>query len=310
MKYPQLKNFWIIAIAVICLHGCSATSPAHENDAAITELSGENLDLLFATEFPAASKDEALMKAASAYRAGDLDKAQFFLVSALKFDNGDADILVQIGNLHLQKDDNVLAARAFQYALQQSPRHAAALEGMGLLYFKVENIDEAQKHLELALESGARLWRSHNALGVIADGHEKFDRAQSHYDTALEIQPRGADTVLINRGYSKYLNNNYHAAELDFRAVIERGNNDKAWRNLGLVYAAQGFYEDALETFLQVGDERDAYNATGEIAMDNGDIQEALYFLTEAVRLSPTYFALAEKNLDQLQKKRSREYVN
>jgi hypothetical protein len=44
--------------------------------------------------------------------------------------------------------------------------------------------------------------------------------------------------------------------------------------------------------------------------MENGDTQEALYFLTEAVRLSPTYFALAEKNLDQLQRKRSREYVN
>ena len=309
MKYSKLKNFRIIAIAVICLHGCSATSPAHESDAAISELSGENIDLLFATEFPVASKDEALVKAAKAYRAGELDKAQFFLVSALKFDKGDADVLVKIGNLHVQKGDGLLAARAFRYALQQSPRHAAALEGMGLLYFRVGNDAEAQKHLESALEIGAHLWRSHNALGVIADRQENFDIAQSHYDTALEIQPM-ADAVLINRGYSKYLNKNYHAAELDFRAAIERGDNDKAWRNLGLVYAAQGWYEDALETFLQVGEERDAYNATGEIAMDNGDIQEALYFLTEAVRLSPRYFALAEKNLDQLQKKRSREYVN
>ena len=142
------------------------------------------------------------------YRAGELDKAQFFLVSALKFDKGDADVLVQIGNLHVRKDDYLLAARAFQYALQQSPRHAAALEGMGLLYFKVGNDAEARKHLESALESGARLWRSHNALGVIADRQENFDRAQSHYDTALEIQPL-ADAVLINRGYSKYLNKNY-----------------------------------------------------------------------------------------------------
>lgn len=309
MKYPQLKNFWIIAIGVICLHGCSATSPAHDSDAAISELSGENLDLLFATEFPVASKDEALMKATKAYRAGELDKAQFFLVRALEFDKGDADVLAQIGNLHVRKYDDLLAARTFRYALQQSPQHAAALEGMGLLYFKVGNDHEAQKHLELALESGAHLWRSHNALGVIADRQENFEIAQSHYDTALEMQPL-ADAVLINRGYSKYLNKNYHAAELDFRAVIERGGNDKAWRNLGLVYASQGRYEDALETFLQIGDERDAYNATGEIAMENGDIQEALYFLTEAVRLSPTYFALAEKNLDQLQRIRSWEYVN
>ena len=309
MKYSQLKNFRIIAIAVICLHGCSATPPANESDAAISELSGENIDLLFATEFPVESKDEALTKAAKAYRAGEFDKAQFFLVSALKFDNGDADVLTQIGNLHVQKGDGLLAARAFRYALQQSPQHGAALEGMGLLYFNIGNDAEAQKHLEAALESEAHLWRSHNVLGVIADRQDNFDIAQSHYDTALELQPT-ADAILINRGYSKYLNKNYDAAELDFRAVIERGDNDKAWRNLGLVYAAQGWYEDALEAFLHVGEERDAYNATGEIAMENGDIQEALYFLTEAVRLSPRYFALAEKNLDQLQKKRSREYAN
>jgi Flp pilus assembly protein TadD len=303
MKYPQLRNYWIIAIGVIFLGGCSATSPTYESDAAISELSGENLDLLFATEFPVASKDEALMKATNAYGVGDLDKAQFFLVRALEFDRSDADVLAQIGDLHVLKNDDLLAARAFGYALQQSPQHALSLEGMGLLYFKFGKYHEAQKHLELALESEAHLWRSHNALGVIADRLKKFELAQSHYDTALKMQPSD-DAVLINRGYSKYLNENYDAAELDFRAVIERGDNDKAWRNLGLVYATQGRYEDALETFLQIGDERDAYNATGEIAMENGDIQEALYFLTEAVRLSPTYFALAEKNLDQLHSRR------
>lgn len=309
MKVSRLTNFCFIAIGTIWLQGCAASQPTQVSDATSIELSGENLDLLFATEFPVSSKDEALRKAALAYRDGEVDKAQFYLIGALKFDPSDADVLTQIGNLHVRQGNMVLAARAFQFALQQEPQHAASLEGMGLLYFKAGNDEAARAHLEGAIASAPNLWRSYNALGVIADRQKNFESAQSYYDAALEIQPL-ADSVLINRGYSKYLNEDYHSAALDFFTVAKRSNNDKAWRNLGLVYARQGWYEDALETFLRVGVERDAYNETGAIAMDNGDTEEAFLYLTEAVRLSPTYFAQAEKNLAQLRKKNLRSYAD
>jgi Flp pilus assembly protein TadD len=309
VKFSQLKCSWLIAIGVIWLQGCASTPSANETGPAVSEFSSENLDLIFATEFPVASKDEALVKAASAYRDGKLDEAQFYLVRALKFDKSDTEVLVQIGNLHARQGNTKLAARAFQFALQQEPEHAASLEGMGLLYFKARNDDEAQKHLELAIASAPSLWRSYNALGVIADRQKNFELAQSYYDAALEIQPL-ADTVLINRGYSKYLSEDYHAAALDFYAVTERSNNKRAWRNLALVYGKQGWYDDALETFLRIGEESYAYNETGVIAMSNGDTDEALHYLTEAVRTSPTYFAQAEKNLAELRKKGSRSYVN
>ena len=309
MRFPQLRSSWLIAFGVIWLQGCASTTPAQVSDAAVSELGAENLDLLFATEFPVASKDEALQKATLAYRDGELDKAQLYLVRALKFDIGDADLLAQIGNLHVRQNNSVLAARAFQLALQQNPQHPASLEGIGLLYFKAGNDQQAQKHLELAIASAPTLWRSHNTLGVLADRQKNFELAQSYYDAALEIQPL-ADDILINRGYSKYLNQDYPAAALDLYTVAERSNNQKAWQNLGLVYATQGWYEDALETFLRIEDEPDAYNATGAIAMENGDMEEAYGYLSEAVRLSPTYFAQAEKNLAQLRKVGSQSYVN
>jgi len=112
-----------------------------------------------------------------------------------------------------------------------------------------------------------------------------------------------ADSVLINRGYSRYLSGDYNEAALDFYTVAQRGNSEKAWLNLALVYAKQGWYEDALETFLRIGKESYAYNEIGVIAMSNGDTEEALHYLTEAVRVSPTYFAQAEKNLAELRKK-------
>jgi len=309
VKFHQLKQFWLIAIGAIWIQGCTTTSPVQASDAAVSELSAENLDLLFATEFPVASKEEALMKATLAYRESEFDKAQLYLIRALKFDIGDTDLLAQIGNLHVQQNNSQLAARAFQLALRQEPQHPASLEGLGLLYFGAGNDDKAKEYLELAIASAPNLWRSYNALGVIADRQDNFDLAQFYYDAALEIQPL-ADVVLINRGYSKYLNMDYEGAARDFYDVTERSNNNKAWRNLALVYATQGWYEDAIETFLRVEDERDAYNATGTIAMENGDVEEAYHYLSEAVRLSPTYFAQAEKNLAQLRKQDSRSYIN
>jgi len=44
--------------------------------------------------------------------------------------------------------------------------------------------------------------------------------------------------------------------------------------------------------------------------MSNGDTEEAFRYLTEAIRLSPTYFAEAEKNLAALYQNNKRSYVN
>lgn len=307
MKFWRLRCFWLMMIGVMFLQGCAST-PSSATGPAASDFGSDNLDLLFATEFPVASKEEAVAKAARAYRNGEFDEALFYLVRALKFDTSDTGVLAQIGNLHVQQGNGVLAARAFQFALQQEPQHAASLEGMGLLYFKAGNNDAAQEYLELAIASAPNLWRSHNALGVISDRQKNYLLAQSFYNAALEIQPL-ADSVLINRGYSKFLNKDYHGAALDFYAVTERSDSEKAWRNLALVYAKQGWYEDAIETFLRIGEEHDAYNETGAIAMENGDIEAAFRYLSDAVRLSPTYFAEAENNLAQLRKKNSRAHV-
>ncbi len=298
----QLTKALLVLIVGVTVQACAGTQPAQNHEATADELSGENLDLMFATEFPVASKEEALQQAARAYGDGDIAKAQFYLIRALQFDSSDTEILAQVGELHVRQGNNRLAARAFGFALHHDPAHAASLEGMGLLYFKAGNDAVARERLEAAIASNPNLWRAHNALGVIADRNKNFELAQSHYNAALAIEPY-ADNILINRGYSKYLHGDYLAAGIDFNAVAERSNNAKAWRNLALVYGTLRLYDLALETFLHVEDERDAYNETGAIAMNNGDYKEALHYLNEAVRVSPTYFAQAEKNIAEVLKK-------
>lgn len=290
----------IAALAVLFLLQACVSAPINDHSSAMAgELSDDSLDVLFATEFPVASKQEALAKAALAYRDRELDKAQFYLVRALKFDVTDTDVLIQIGNLHIAQGNGVLAARAFKFALQQQPDNAQALEGLGLLHFRAGDTERSKELLDQAITANDGLWRAHNILGVLADQRNEFHVALAHYDRALELNPE-SDSVLINRGYSRYLNKEYREAALDFYAVATRSGNPKAWKNLGLVYAKQGWYSSALDTYLEVLGSADAHNEIGAIAMENGDRDAALKYLEEAIRLSPTYFASAEKNLSEL----------
>ena len=302
-KFGNVTRLCMLAM-MLSLSACATSQPGGIDRAVATDFGDSSLEVLFATEFPVASKDEAMAKAALAFRDGEFGKSQFYLVRALKFDVTDVDVLAQIGNLHVMQGNTTLAARAFRFALQQDAEHAASLEGLGLINFRADNENQAQQLLERAIAADATLWRAHNALGVIADRNRDFETAMTHYDRALALQP-DSDSVLINRGYSQYLAELYREAALDFYTVAKRSDNRKAWSNLAMVYARQGWYEDSLETYLEVLDPAHAHNEVGAIASANGDFEEAWFFLSEALRLSPTYFASAEKNFAELRRKSS-----
>ena len=68
MNLSRLAKVWLITFGLLSLQGCAVSETSRISDETASELSSENLDLLFATEFPVASKDEALQKASRAYR--------------------------------------------------------------------------------------------------------------------------------------------------------------------------------------------------------------------------------------------------
>jgi Flp pilus assembly protein TadD len=285
-----------LIICIGLLHGCAASQTKNAGDAVADTLGKDNLDLLFATEFPVASKQEAIAKSNLAYRDGDLDRALFYSVKALKYDVTDIDLLVRIAHLHVMQQNSQLAARAFNLALAQDPSHPESLQGLGLLYFDAEQPAKARHNLELAVAGDKSLWRSYNVLGVLADGRREHDLAADYYGKALEIRPDSV-SVRINRGYSAYLAGDLETAARYLYDVASQSDHPKAWRNLGMVYAKLGWYDEALEIFRKVEEEANAYNSTGEIALANNDLVLAHEFFSEAVRQSPIYFAEAERNL-------------
>lgn len=296
MSHPPrlcgLAVCWLLA-------GCAA-SPVVEDKIADDTLRNTTMDVMFATRFPVASEEEATVRATKALRAGEVDKALFFYVRALQFNPENVELLALIGDIHMQRNDLARAGRAFGEALSLDPAHARSLEALGLIYMAQGRIDEAITRLSSATALDDSRWRAHNALGIHFDKNGDYARARSHYDAALAQNP-AAGQVLNNLGYSKYLAGDLDGAAIDLRAAATERGFELAWGNLGLVYASQGRYEDAISAYGEIMGEANAFNSTGQVAMNNGDLWSAKYYLDEAVRLSPTYFPQAEKSLQQLQ---------
>ena len=278
------------------LSGCATTSGIDTHEHAGAELNDKSLDVLFATEFPVASEAEALTKATQALQQGNVDRALFFYVRALQFRPENVELLTQIGDIQMQRNNHTLASRAFQSALEYDPTHARSHEGLGLIYMAEGRHKQAVDESKSAVASDDQLWRAHNVLGVYADKAGDFAAAQLHYDKAISINPDAA-YVLNNRGYSKLLGGDVHGAALDLYEAAEKRGFPLAWANLAKLYATQGKYDEAITTYSHVMSEAHALNNTGSMAIENGDLTQAKLFLHEAIRLSPTYFPAAEENL-------------
>lgn len=281
------------------LSGCASTPDTRidqQNDAGLRD---NSLDVLFAMEFPVESAADAVTRAAQAHQDGEIDKALFFYVRALQFRPENVDVLARIGEIQMQRKNYVVANRAFLLARSYDPTHARSLEGLGLVYMASDMHELAVKEFKSAISYDNQLWRAHNAIGVYEDKVGNFETAQRHYDAALSINPDGAQ-ILNNRGYSKFLAGDSHGAALDFYEAAENLNFPPAWANLGKLYAEQRWYDSAIKTYKQVMSEAHALNNTGRAAFENGDFKQARLYLTEAIRLSPTYFPAAEENLSLL----------
>jgi Flp pilus assembly protein TadD len=253
----------------------------------------------------ATSAADARARAAEARAKGDADAALRLYVEAAEHDPADTEALYAIGSMYDERGDASRAARAYARVVQIDPQHARALEGLGLRYFADRQFEQAGPLLSRAVGSDVTLWRSHNALGLIADTLGNHNDAVVHFAAALTANP-GSATVLNNRGYSRYLAGSLDAAERDFRAALAaEPNYDKAWQNLGLLYARRGDYITALSTLERVVSPFVAANDVGYIAMLSGDYAIADQLFAEAIRLSPRYYQTANENAAELRRRRA-----
>lgn len=280
----------------------AAHSSAAGGDPSVSLYEGEP-EVVFATEFPVASAEEAIARADSALLEGDLDLALYMYVRAYDLDKDNVHALVRIGNIHESRGNDRLATMAFTSVVNVDPTHSRALQSLGLIYLHAKRHEEARALLERAINEDPALWRAQNGLGVLADMRGEHTKAIEAFDAALAVNPGDAST-LNNRGYSLYLDGQYDAASANFLEAAAQGA-ERAWLNLGLVRARQKRYAEAVNTMARNVATEVAYNDVGYIAMRQGDFAVAERYFRKAIGLSPRYFEAAQRNLTELEDRRA-----
>ncbi len=304
----------LLAATVIWLAGCAASDtkppPAVNNSALYEGRSAVTFANLPVAETPAQGielGDEAL-------RLGEQDKALYFYLQAINLEPANSEAYFKIGSIHLQRGNHDKAALALEGALKADPNHIGAYQALGTIELKRNRYELARQHFTrataldqqrvsaLAVELKYDRFSpadAYSGLGVLADLRGEHALAQQYYNTALAIRPQHAPT-LNNRGYSWYLANDWKAAEHNYRLALKyNAKYAQAWRNLGLLYARQARYVQALNAFEQVMETPNAYNDLGYICMLEGKYDKAEYFFNQALSLSPVFYEKAQQNLTQ-----------
>jgi Tfp pilus assembly protein PilF len=299
---PRLKQLASVLALCIALAGCATTQKPQPSESGVYDaLYDGKSEVAYATELPVSSAAEAIQLGDAAMRSGDLDKALFQYIRGLNFEGNNPEALFKIGLIHGSRGNTQLAETAYRWALASDPNHAGALGGLGIILMKQRNYEEATAKLTAANQIDPRMPGVHNALGILADMDQDYARAQGHYESALAIV-KDSPEVLNNLGYSRYLGGNRKGAITAFQQALRIDPNyERAWRNLGLVYARDGQYDKALDALSKVQDMPKAYNDVGYVAMLGGRLSDAEGFFDEAMRLSPHYYELAGMNSQRVQ---------
>ncbi len=289
-----LKNISVfVFFSCLIISGCASVSP--ENKVSVPE----GID--------GTKAQYAVVEADKAYRAGNTDQALIGYVSALEYDDENVEALYQVGSIQSSKGKYVPAGKAFRQVIRQDKQHAGALEGLGLLLIRKKSYTDAKKYLQLAFKQEPDRWRTNNGLGIIADQEQDYQRAESFYQTALRSNPN-SPTILTNLGFSNYKAGNYSQAESYYHKALSIDSNyGKAWSNLGLLFAKQEEYEKATKSFQKIMNRASAINNVGYLCMNEGKYRRAQIYFEEAIRLSPTYFPEAQKNLQEVKRRAALE---
>lgn len=295
MFYKKIR-LSIVLIFLTGLSGCQTIKTllqVNEQDVDTTSISEQ--EKLKPTE----TVNELLSTAREAWSADQKDKAQVYYIKAFEMDPTNVDILEEMADIYNQLNNDDLVEVCYQLILKEQPENIEIQEDYGLLLIKQKKMTEARQLLKNVVEN-KQSWKAYNGLGIIFDMQGEYKQALTYFNKARTIQPNNPD-ILNNIGYSLYMEQAFLEAQRFFLKALKIDHKfEKAIYNYALTLARQKKYADALSTFTKVIDLPEANNNIGYIAMNNGDLKMARYYLRQAINLSPHYYLKAQQNLDEL----------
>jgi tetratricopeptide (TPR) repeat protein len=179
----------------------------------------------------------------------------------------------------------------FNHAIAVTGGSAPAHHGLGLAYWKLGKVVEAEHHYREALRFNPIFVEAHSNLGFLLYNKNQINEAISQYQEALKVQPTSPD-VRNNLGLALMAAGRREEAIALFEQILQSHPDfSKAHNNMGIARLNEGNVNDAIAH----------YRAALRIAPDSPDVlynlatalasqqkyDEALIHFQAAMRLSP-----------------------
>jgi TolA-binding protein len=143
--------------------------------------------------------------------------------------------LMQIGNLHILKNEYDRAENAFKEVMQEFPNHPlfyhAALQ-LGNLYFNKNNIVEAIHYYSIVLKGNTLelFGEAYFALGEIFYQQGKYERALNNFETAVQYLKETSSWFFLTHleiGNLKRRGGKYEEAKKSYLTIIDQSKDEE-----------------------------------------------------------------------------------
>lgn len=196
----------------------------------------------------AAQYDQATSKANSLVAENRCHEAIKEYHKALKFKETDAEIYRKIAECYVELNLPDSAVTYYEGAIIFKPKDIDSYQRVGDIYFNRQMYHEAMTWYDRALQIGHITPESYVKLGRIHQSWGDFDMAKGYFDLALASDSTnneacfGLAAIAWTQGDTSTAIADYQKAALD-------GPNALAAYRLGMIYATQKKYDDALQWF-------------------------------------------------------------
>jgi Flp pilus assembly protein TadD len=185
------------------------------------------------------------------------------------------------------------AAAAYREVLTEDPTNPEGLHLMGAMAVQIGRHEVALDLLLRAIRARPRFAKAHNDLGIVFDRLNRLDEAAAAFSSAIDCDPAFAEAHYNLGTIYKRQDRLRETIDCFARALDLRPEFFQAHNNLGNVLQTLGLTELAAERYRVAlalkPDSAELHNNLGTIMQDSGDFHDAEDYYRTALAYKPGY---------------------
>lgn len=138
-----------------------------------------------------------LQEADANFASGDLNAARDSLGQALDFVPDDAQLIIALGNIHLNLGNAEAACREFTKVAALYPEHASAHANLAVALLRLGRADDAEKSLRRVLSINPADTAALKLLGALCLNSERYVEGVRAYAEVLRLAPDDVEALLV-----------------------------------------------------------------------------------------------------------------